>query len=192
MTETPIADAAQAAVARPGERSPAVIEGTTLAVPTQQELAAILGTRVIDMRGWISALAEQSKFEETEQEDAGLSIVRAILAAETSEQVFAAMAMRTSEELCPKDPGSRSQVMEFRGAFPLASTFEEGPSVFSVASVADVTSGEQFTFSVGARAVQAAFIAHMINGWYPFTFIMARRKKPTRAGFYPLNLERGI
>lgn len=191
MTGTPIADQALAAV--PPQYLPErTVPGAQLAIPTPAEVAEILGVRRIDMRAWIMALAEQEQFEETDTEEAGLSILRSIFTAQSSEQVFAAMDMKSAEDLIGKEPGAGSQVLEFTTAFPLSSTFEEGPSCFAVFSCADITTHEPVSFSCGARAVQGAMIMHMINGWTPFKARVVRRRKPTRAGFYPLNLERGI
>jgi hypothetical protein len=192
MSELPIADQAQAAVARPGDFTPATFPGQQLAIPTPAELEHLLGVRTIPVRSWLAALVDMERFEETNQEEAALSIVKAILTAETSEQVFATMDMLTAEDLIGKDPGARSDVLTITNGFPLASTFEEGASAFAVISAINKAEQREFSFSCGARAVQAAVVAHMIRGWMPFDCVLTRRRKPTRAGFYPLNLERGL
>lgn len=190
MTDTPIADAAEAAIAE-GAIVPAGT-GSQLATVTPQMLPALLGDQVIPMDRWLKALMETEAFEETDEEDASLSIVRAILLATSSEAVFASMNVQSVKELLGNDPGARSNVFEIRSATPMASTYEEGVSCFAVISAVDLAEQQEVTLSCGARAVQAAIAAHMIHGWVPFRAVFTRRRKPTRHGFYPINLESGI
>lgn len=170
----------------------AIVGGRELVKPTIAEIAEILGGRTLDMRAWLAALTEAERFEETDAEDASLSIVKAIVLAASSEQVYAAMDMKHAKDLCGEDPGGRSNVLRIHGAFPLESTFEDGPSCFSVISATDLAENTDLTFSCGARAVQAAIWAHMYQGWMPMTCSLVRRRKPTRNQFYPLNLESGV
>lgn len=191
MTETPIADAAQAAT-MPAGTALAPRTATALEIPTLAEVQQILGIRRVDMRQWMMALAEQEQFEETDTEDNALSLLRGIFAAQSSEQVFDAMNMQGAKDLIGEEPGASTAVLEFHSAFPLASTYDEGPSCFGVFSTTQLADGKPVSFSCGARAVQGAMIMHMISGWVPFKAKLVRRRKPTRKGFYPLNLESGI
>lgn len=190
-TDTPIADQASKATQGRGLSGPAT-GGGELAVPTSAELATLLGAHIIPVRQWIAALVDAEQFEESDEEDASLSIVRAILLAETSEQVFGAMNVQSVKELLGDQPGAASNVFEIRGAIPLKSTFAEGPSAFSVIYARDLAETTDVTLSCGGRAVQAAIVAHLIHGWLPMKARFVRRRKPTRSGFYPINLEAGI
>lgn len=185
-------EAAAAAAAREAANAAAPAPGAELAIPDRAEIAKLLGARVIPVREWIGALTEQERFEETDSEDAALGIVRQILLAESPGQVFSAMQALSVKELLGEDPGARSSVFEIRGATPLASSFEEGVSCFAIIDAINLAEREHVTLSCGARAVQAAILAHMINGWMPMRAVFTRRRKPTRRGFYPVNLESGV
>lgn len=166
--------------------------GTALAIPTEAELDQILGSRQIPMKQWIAALVAEEQFEETDEEDRALGMLRAIMLAESSEAVFAAMNVVSVKDLLGPDPGASSNVFEISGAQPLRSSYDEGPSAFALIHAYDLAEGYPVTLSTGARSVQAAVIAHMIRGWMPFKAKFSRKRRPTEAGYYPLNLERGI
>lgn len=166
--------------------------GTDLAIPTPSELAQLLGQRRIPMDRWITTLVTEERFEETDKEDPALGMLRSILLAESSEAVFAAMNVVSVKDLIGPEPGASSNVFEIRGAQPLESTFDEGPGAFAIIHAFDLAEQLPVTLSTGARSVQAAIIAHMINGWMPFKGKFTRKRRPTQAGYYPLNLERGI
>lgn len=166
--------------------------GTDLALPTPGELAEILGSRQLPMRQWVAALVEAEQFEEGDEEDASLGMVRSILLAASSDEVFAAMNVVSVKDLIGDQPGAQSNVFEIRGAQPLKSTFEEGASAFAIITAFDMAEQLPVTLSTGARSVQAAIIAHQVRGWMPFKARFTRKRKPTRSGYYPLNLERGI
>lgn len=166
--------------------------GTDLALPTPGELAEILGSQQLPMRQWVSALVDAERFEETDEEDASLGMVRSILLATSSEEVFAAMNVVSVKDLLGTEPGAQSNVFEIRAAQPLKSTFEEGASAFAIITAFDLAEGQPVTLSTGARAVQSAIVAHMVHGWMPFKAKFTRKRKPTRSGYYPTNLERGI
>lgn len=176
----------------PGQLGSPAAPGTALAVPTSAEIAELIGVRTIDYKGWIRALVDLEQFEEENKEDRGLSIVKAIILAETSEQALAAMNLRSAEDLIGKEPGNASNVLEITGAIPLESKYDDGPSAFAIISARDLAEGSDFSFSCGARGVQAAIISHMIHGWMPLKCRLVRRSKPTAKGFYPLNLEAGV
>jgi hypothetical protein len=163
-----------------------------LEIPTLAEVAQIVGAQPLDVRGWIAALAAGEQFEETDTEDAAASIVRAILTAGSVEEMFGAMSVTSVKEMLGDEPGAASNVFEIYQGKPLASTFDEGPSCFAVFKARDLAEGTPCTLSCGARAIQAAFLAALINGWLPLRGRFVRRRKPTRRGFYPINLEQGI
>lgn len=183
---------AAAAAAAGATAAPAAPPGTALALPTEAELVQLLGAAVIPVPEWIAALTKQAEFEETDEEDAALSIVRAILLASTPQEVFGAMNTQSVDELLGKDPGARTQVFEIYGATPLKSTYEEGPSCFAVIRAYDLAEQVPVTLSCGGVAVQSAILAHMLHGWLPMRAFFTRRRKPTRRGFYPINLESGV
>jgi hypothetical protein len=191
MSDTPIGDATQRASVTTLPTS-LDLPRTELAIPEPAELAQLLGARVLPVKKWIGALVEQERFEETDEEAAALSIVRAILLADTPESMFAAMNTQSVDDLLGKEPGARSNVFEIRSATPLASTFDEGPSVFAVISARDMAEGVDVTLSCGARAVQTAILAAQLRGWLPLKAAFERKRKPTRAGYYPINLVAGI
>lgn len=191
MSDTPIGD--QAAAGHPYAEGLDVVRPAAVAtMPDQAELEQLLGARVLPVRQWIRALTDVEQFEEADEEDASLSIVRAILLAQTSEQVFSAMNITNVKAMIGEDPGARSNVLAITDAIPLRSTFEEGPSCFAVINARDLAESVDVTFSCGARAVQTAILAHIIHGWMPVKCRIVRRLKPTRSNFYPLNLEMGI
>lgn len=183
---TDAADATEGVLFTGGESST-----TDLAIPDLAEIQKILGASAIPYREWARSVARGEEFPTEAEEDPGFSIVAAILTARTSAEVFAAMDLKRTEDLLDSGPGARTNRMEISGATPLASTYEEGAGSFCVVKTRWLDGGEQFTFSIGARAVQAAIMAHMVNGWMPFTCVLVRRRTPTRAGYYPLNLEAG-
>jgi hypothetical protein len=187
---TPTDSLADREAPAPAGAAPAT--STALAIPTKAEMDKILGVRQIDFRAWATALLTSDTLEEEDTEEASLSILRAILTAETSEAVFAAMDLKSAEDLCGTEPGGSSNVLEISGAHPMASTFDEGPGSFAVFTARDLAEGADITFSCGARAVQAAVMTHMYQGWMPVKARLVRRSKPTRKGFYPLNLEAGV
>lgn len=190
-SSTPIGDAAAEELGRP--RAPfEPAPGTALATITPAEVTELLGAHRLPVKAWLSALAEQEAFEETDAEDASLSILRAIMTAETPEAAFGAMQALSVKELLGDDPGARSNVFELRGATPLASTFEEGPSCFAVIDAFDLAQQIPVTLTCGARAVQAFCLAAQVRGWLPIRVVFTRRRKPTRKGYYPVNVEAGI
>lgn len=166
--------------------------GTELAIPDRDQILAVLGTRQVDYTAWAKALITGDPLEEDATDDAGLSIVRAILLAETSGQALAAVNMVTTDELIGTEPGARSNVLEIYSARPLASTYEDGAGSFCVIDARDLAEGRDLTFSCGALAVQTVLLACQMNGWMPLKCRLTRRAKPTRRGYYPLNLEGGI
>lgn len=191
MSDTPIAD--QAAVAHiAGQHAPDPQPGTALAMPQLADIQRIMGTRIIPVVDWANALIEADLYDADTEEDTAFGLVKAIMLAESSEEVFARMDMRTAKEMLGEEPGARSNALEIYGAFPLKSTYEAGASCFAVVHCRDLAEGVQFSFSTGARAVQAAVLAHMVRGWCPFKATLTRRRRQTQKGFYPLNLERAI
>lgn len=191
MSKTSTADPMEGQAAEPV--SGLVVPSTkALAIPTEAELDQILGSRQIPVKQWIAALVAEEQFEETDQEDRALGMIRSILLAESSEAVFAAMNVVSVKDLIGPDPGAQSNVFEIHGAQPLKSSYDEGPSAFALIHAYDLAEQVPVTLSTGARSVQAAVIAHMIRGWMPFKARFTRKKRPTEAGYYPLNLERGI
>lgn len=192
MGQSEIEQAAVGAVLEANGHGTGHAPGTELEMLRPGELATLLGTHVIPVREWVRALAEQEAFEESDEEDAALGIVRQILMAKTSQEAFAAMNTLSVKDLLGDKPGAATNVFEFYGASPLKSTFEEGVSCFCVIRALDLSENTLVTMSCGSRAVQAFLIAHMVQGWMPVKARFVRRLKPTRNGYYPVNLEAGI
>lgn len=165
--------------------------GTQLATVSAGEIEALLEARQLPIVAWAGALLNKAEYQEDRADDAGLEMVAAILGGQTSAEILAATNMRTVLDMLGDKPGAHSPLLEITGAHPMKSTFEDGPSCFAVISATEVASGEQFKFTCGGRAVQAAILAHVYRDLLPFRCILTRRLKPTRAGFYPLNLEAG-
>jgi hypothetical protein len=170
----------------------AALPGTTqVAVPDATTIEQLLEGRALPVLQWAAALMDRAEYEDDAASNPSLDIVAAILGAETSAEALAATSMRTVEDLIGTEPGAHSPVLRIYGAKPLASTYEQGPSCFAIIDAEAVASGERFKLTCGARAVQAAILAHVYRGWCPFDAVLTRRLKKTRAGFYPLNLEAG-
>lgn len=192
MSTTPIGDAAAADTAAPRGDVFTPAPGRELAVLTPAEVTDLLGAHRLPVKAWLAALAEQEAFEETDAEDASLSILRAIMTAETPAAAFAAMQALSVKDLLGDEPGARTNVYELRGATPLASTFEDGPSCFAVIDAFDLAEQVPVTLTCGGRAVQAFCLAAEVRGWLPVKVVFTRRRKPTRKGYYPVNIEAGI
>jgi hypothetical protein len=165
--------------------------GTALDVLTPQVIAGILRPHAIPYRDWAAALLNDDEFEEGDDGGGVVSIIAAILTAETSEQALAATDMQNAVSLIGEEPGARSGWLEIYDGIPLKTTYEKGAPCFAVISYVDLETGTRRQFSCGARAVQGVLLKHMWQGWLPFRCVLTRRRKPTRSGFYPLNLEAG-
>lgn len=164
--------------------------GQLAVVDSSGALEQLLQRQAMPVIEWAKSLLDDNEFDDSEASPER-DIVAAILAAETSEQAMAVTSMRSAEDLIGREPGGHSQLLRIHGATPLKSSFAEGAPVFCVIDCESVAEGDRFTLSCGGRAVQAVILAHVHRGWLPFTCILTRRLKPTRAGFYPLNLEAG-
>lgn len=191
MTDTPDTDLT-AAGQLPIPAGPDGYTSGELAIPSRAEMMQILGSQSIPFRAWVAALMEAERFEDDAPEERASSIVRAILLAETSEAALAATDLKSADDLVGTEPGSRSNVLEIRGAKPLSSSYDDGPSCFAIIDARDLAEGADVMFSCGARAVQTVVMKHMWEGWTPFKAVLTRKRKPTQRGFYPLNLEGGI
>lgn len=163
----------------------------TVATVTPGEIEQLLQARALPVVQWAQALLNKAEYEEDADTDPALEIVAAILGGTTSAEILAATNMKTAEDLIGTEPGGHSPLLEITDARPLKSTFTAGPSCFCVIGATIVATSEQFKFTCGARGVQAAILAHVYRDLMPFQAILVRRLKPTRAGYYPLNLEAG-
>lgn len=169
---------------------------TTALVPTlgnldAQELEALLAPATMDYSTWLRSLLTDDRLEESDPDEAGIGILASILLAESSEQVLAAMDLKRAKALCGGEPGGHSPLLEITGARGMVSSFEEGAPAYAIVQAIVVETGERIQFTTGARAVQAAILKHIGEGWMPFRAILTIRRMPTRRGYYPLNLEAG-
>jgi hypothetical protein len=166
--------------------------GGQLAVPDRAAIVAMLGAQPVPFEQWLRSLLTEERFEEADHDAAAFSIARAVLLAETSEAALSALTLvSVGTDMCVK-PGDRSSVIEFRGARPMLSTFEDGPGCFAIIDGHDLAEDRPLTMSCGGRGVQLVLMKHMMEGWMPFRGVLVRRLKPTQAGYYPVNLEQGI
>jgi hypothetical protein len=182
-------------VEQPGDLSataaPAATGNGQLARVSDDAIAALFDQRPLDVIGWAKALAQDAQFEDDGDNSPELDMVIAILTAQTSEEAFAVTNVKHAEDLVGDQPGGHGPLMTITGARPLKSTFAEGPACFCIIDATIKASGEAIKLTCGGRSVQALVLTHVNRGWLPFDAILTRRLKPTRNGFYPLNLEAG-
>lgn len=165
--------------------------GTAVALPFGATVAALLDHHTISIEQWVTALVTDAEFEETDTEEATIGILAQILTARTSEEALASLELERAKAMCGGEPGGHSALLEIRGARPMKSAYDEGAPCFCIVDAIYVHNGEPVRFTTGAKAVQAAIIAHIGNGWMPFRALLEIRSKPTARGFYPLNLVAG-
>lgn len=165
--------------------------GTDLVAAFGARVAELLGQHTISLEQWVTALLTDAEFEAADPEEATLGILAQILTARTSEEALASLQLERAKDMCGGEPGGHSPLLEIRGARPMKSTFEEGATCFCIVDAVYVHNGEPVRFTTGAKAVQAAIIAHIGNGWLPFQAILEIRNQPTAKGFHPLNLVAG-
>lgn len=188
------ARAAVDAANQPAQTAPAdqgAAPGTAVALPYSETVLALLGQHTISVEQWVTALLTDQEFEDRDTEEATIGILAQILTARTSEEALASLELERAKVMCGGEPGGHSPLLEIRGARPMKSAFEEGAPCFCIVDAVYVHNGEPVRFTTGAKAVQAAIIAHIGNGWMPFQAILEIRSKPTARGFYPLNLVAG-
>jgi len=183
---TPIGDQAQEA-AETRNAAP----GSAVAVTFRADIEALLAPHTISTTEWVTALVTGDDFPEDNPDESILGILAQILTARTSEEALASLELDRAKEMCGGEPGGHSALLEIRGARPMKSRFDDGAPVYSIVDAVYVHNGEPVRFTTGAKAVQAAIIAHIGNGWMPFRAVLAIRRTPTAAGYYPLNLEAG-
>jgi hypothetical protein len=165
--------------------------GGQLATVDDNAIAALFDQPALDIVGWARALAQNAAYDDDGDASPELDMVIAILSASSSAEAMAVTNVRTAEDLIGTEPGGHSPLLQITGARPLKSTFKEGPPCFCIVDATIKATGEAIKLSTGGRTVQAVILAHVNRGWLPFEAILTRRLKPTRAGFYPLNLEAG-
>ena len=161
--------------------------------PTQLEtqIADLLRPHTLDIRQWAEALFEVSEYPEQESDETTLAMLASILMAKSSEEALQSMNLNRAKELCGDEPGGHSPLLIITGARPIRSEYEDGANCYIIVDAYRKVDGTSARFTTGARAVQAAILAHVANGWLPFEAILTIRAQKTRRGFYPLNLEAG-
>jgi hypothetical protein len=155
------------------------------------EVWQILAPKSLDLTAWLKALVSDTEFDEAEAGDASLNILTQILMASSPDAALSVTEIDNAESLGVTEPGDVSPLLEILDAMPLPSSFEDGASTFTVVQAINTVTGQRVTFSCGGRAVQVVLIKFMGEGWMPFKAVLAKRRKPTRRGFYPLNLQAG-
>ncbi len=169
----------------PGSATP----GTELATITPAQIEALIAPHAMRYVDVAAALLNNARYEEEPDAGGASSIVASILTATSSDAALKAAQMDNAESLIGTDPGTRSDRMIIRKGLALESAFDEGVPCFMVISAVWKATGEPFQFTSGARAVQATVLKHTFEGWLPFECVLTRRRKATRKGFFPLNLE---
>lgn len=155
------------------------------------QVLALLRPKAIDLTKWLIALASDTDFEAQDAPDASLNIMTQILLAESPAAALSATAMENAQSLGVIQPGDCSPLLEIREAIPLPSSYEEGASTFAVVRAINTETGSPVTFSCGSKAAQMVLIKFIGEGWMPFRAVLSMRRKPTKNGFYPLNLQAG-
>jgi hypothetical protein len=188
-------EAAAAVAARTTQDTPAPPEGagpgSAVALPVRAVIDRLLDQHTTSVEEWAISLLTDADMESSDPEDATLNILAQILTARSSAEVLASLELTRAKDMCGGEPGGHSPLLEIRGVRPMASTFEDGAKCYVIVSAIYVHNGETVSFTTGAKAVQAAILAHVANGWMPFQALLEIRRKPTAAGFYPLNLVAG-
>lgn len=168
-----------------------VTPGTDLAVLDRAEIDRLLEPYTVSLGEWLRMLLVNSEYPEVEADEIGVGIIASILLATTSEEALKALDLQRAKTLAGGEPGGHSPVLEITGARALRSTFEDGPPCYAIVQATILATGERIQFTTGARAVQAAIVKHLGEGWLPFKGILTIRSQPTARGFHPLNLEFG-
>jgi hypothetical protein len=152
---------------------------------------ALLQPFTLNIDEWAEALFSVSEFPESDPDDATNAMLAAILMAETSEEVLASMELNRAKEMCGDEPGGHSPLLTIYGARPVKSEYEDGANCYIIVDARYKVDGRSARFTTGARAVQAAILAHVVRGWLPFDAMLEIRRERTRKGYYPLNLVAG-
>jgi hypothetical protein len=170
---------------------PAPQAGGTLAVTFSARIDQLLQPFTLNIDEWAEALFKAAEFPETDPDDATNAMLAAILMAETSEEVLASMELNRAKEMCGDEPGGHSPLLTIYGARPVKSEYEDGANCYIIVDARYKVDGKSARFTTGARAVQAAILAHVVRGWLPFDAMLEIRRERTRKGYYPLNLVAG-
>lgn len=195
----PIGEAARAAVlaergdtiTQPGHAGTLAPVGRGALTPFAQSIEQLLQPYTISLSEWAEALFGAREFAEVDPDETSLAMLAQILTATSSEEALASMELDRAKAMCGDEPGGHSPVLTIFGARPMRSEYEEGPNCYVIVDAVRKADGKPARFTTGARAVQAAILAHVANGWVPFDAILSIRSQRTRRGFYPLNLEAG-
>lgn len=176
-----------------GDDGLAVNPGAQLATRLQPgEIERLLEPFTISPVEWIRILLNAQDMPESDPDEMALGMLAQIVLAESPAEVMRAMTLERARELCGGRPGGRSNVYEFRGARPMASTFEDGPACYCIVNAFDMAESHPVRFTTGAKSVQMIIAKMQYEGWMPFKAALEIRAEPTRRGFHPLNLAFGI
>jgi hypothetical protein len=188
--ETMAPPGAEVAPARPGPGA-VVPHRANMPLIQDPQLRDLLRPKSVTYEEWLRAVVDpDAEFPDDDEHDA-VSVLVAILGAETSAAALAATNLQRAQDLCGDGPGAHSARLDIRGAQTLKSTYEEGAACYVIVDSVNMATGEEVRWTTGARAIQACILKHMYEGWMPFPAIITRKRTPTKKGFYPLNLEAG-
>lgn len=187
MTDTPIGDAALGATGTALAPRP----GGQVATFDRAALEQLLAPYTIGPLEWVRMLLTDAEFPEEATDEIGIGLLAAILSADSSEDALTALDLKRAKKLAGDEPGGHSPLLVITGARAVKSTFDEGASCYAIVDAVIKHSGEKIRFTTGARAVQAAIVKHVAEGWMPFEALLSIRAQPTAKGFHPLNLEAG-
>lgn len=174
-----------------GEIVPAAAAGGQLVTPLSARIEALLQPYTISLDEWAEALFSVAEFPDQDPDEATFGMLAQILLANSSSEILASMELDRARALAGDEPGGHSALLVISGARPMKSEFEEGPSCYVIVDASYKADGKPARFTTGARAVQAAILAHAARGWLPFEAVLEIRRRPTRRGFYPINLVAG-
>src|SRR5215469_7054581 len=165
--------------------------GTAVALRFDEEIERILTPYTITAIEWARLLFKVTEFPEQDPDDITNSMLASILMADSSEEVLSALSLDRAKELAGDEPGGHSPLLVIHGARPMKSDYDEGPPCYCIVDATVKATGKRIRFTTGAKAVQAAILAHVGHGWMPFEAILEIRRERTRRGYYPLNLVAG-
>lgn len=128
-------------------------------------------------------LAHAQSLTVEEPEAVQSRILANLLAADNAEAVLTAGGVTKAEDLI----GIPLTVMGIRAS---NSDYEAGPDLYLHVDAKIIANGDTVTFATGARDVMFKLVRLDQLGAFPTDVVMKRASKPTKAGFYPIFLDR--
>lgn len=120
---------------------------------------------------------------EEDPEEIERQIIGQILSAETVDEVLASGTTTPARDILER-PIVMGDV-KF-----LNSEYEQGAPFFAVIDAVDVQTGERLPVSCGGKKVLAQLLKCKSHGWFPQKVVFRQSARPTKAGYFPLRLEK--